>query len=172
MALTIAHDVLLPAIIAEIRRWIAADEVPMRRCNLNSWPAELVRLSGAILIRDIGGPHKAILLDALREFLPHGVDPALVSIMHHYAGRLAYIPWHDDDKYALSMTVYLNERWDRDWAGYLIVDEGDGKLRAIAPVFNTAVIFEPPMMHCMTMPALEAPLRESLQVFVMKEPKP
>lgn len=171
MNLAIVNDVLPPGVIQELRRWVKDDEIPLTRCNLNSWDQAVVKFSGSILIRDIRAERKVILMEALREFLPAGIEPVRVNMTHNLFGRLAYIPWHNDDKHALSMTIYLNERWDRDWAGYLILEEGDG-LQAYVPKFNSAVIFEPPVMHTVALPSLEAPLRETLQVFVSKEAAP
>ncbi len=170
MNLAIVNDVLQPKLLQEIRRWVEKGEISLTRCNLDSWPMNVVKLSGAILLRDILGGRKLQLLEALAEFLPVDVSPDAVTITHTYMGRLAYIPWHEDTGYRFSMTLYLNERWERDWAGHLIVEEPEG-LRAILPKFNSAVMFEPPVHHMVAMPSLDAPLRESLQIFV-KEAAP
>ena len=167
--LTIANDVLPPKLIQEIRGWVEKGEIQLTRCNLDSWPFGVVKFSGAILLRDIHGARKLQLLEALAAFLPADASAEQITITHTYMGRLAYIPWHEDSGYRFSMTLYLNERWERDWAGHLIVEEPEG-LRAILPKFNSAVMFEPPVQHMVAMPSLDAPLRESLQIFVKEAP--
>ena len=83
--------------------------------------------------------------------------------------RGSFIPWHGDLGYAFSMTVYLNQTWDEDWGGAFIYRKEqsvDSEISCIYPKYNLGVYFYPPMAHTTSLTAINAPLRESLQIFV------
>lgn len=49
---------------------------------------------------------------------------------------------HDDAKNGLGFVLYLSDRWEWDWGGLLMVEEGD-KFTAYKPEFNQLVVIEP-----------------------------
>lgn len=162
---TIQKDVLSVELLARIKGWVYSQALPLTGTNLDSWDPKLVRLSGAILLRDISGNKKEAILDELKPYFPDGyTDTSKIRVTHTYMGRLAYIPWHDDHTNQLTMTIYLNEVWDKDWAGFFVYEDVFG-MKAVLPKYNTAVIMKPPVEHCVVAPTLDAPLRESLQLF-------
>jgi Rps23 Pro-64 3,4-dihydroxylase Tpa1-like proline 4-hydroxylase len=63
-------------------------------------------------------------------------------------GTEGYI--HTDSTIATDMTylIYLNEEWDRDWAGETLFFNGDTILKAALPKWNRLVIFPSKMDHC------------------------
>ena len=83
--------------------------------------------------------------------------------------RGAFIPWHNDSNYVHTTTVYLNERWDYDWGGaflYSLEEPPFENVNCVYPERNKAVVFAPPLHHTTTLTAINAPMRESLQIFV------
>ncbi len=82
--------------------------------------------------------------------------------------RGAFIPWHDDHSYMHTVTIYLNEIWSEDWGGAFLYKKPTNFLdiACIYPKQNLAVSFKPPLYHSTTLTTINAPFRESLQIFV------
>lgn len=88
----------------------------------------------------------------------------------HIGGMMSYIPWHNDaGNHKVAITVYMNDMWPADNAGYFIYEDATtdpASLRAIVPQRNLGLIYEPPLMHTVALSNTRAPLRESLQIFI------
>lgn len=88
----------------------------------------------------------------------------------HAGGPMSYIPWHNDaNGHKVAITVYMNNPWPADAAGYFIYEDvttDPVSLRAIVPQCNLGLIYEPPLMHTVALSNIRAPLRESLQIFI------
>jgi hypothetical protein len=83
--------------------------------------------------------------------------------------RSSFIPWHDDGDYVYTVTIYLNERWDYDWGGALLYSLEEPPFENVSCVYperNKGVAYAPPLHHSTTLTAINAPMRESLQIFV------
>jgi hypothetical protein len=154
-------------LIQSVREYAAMQETV--RTNHRNWNGNVVSLSGPIYL--IALPDlltqqiKSCLVSVFDEFNFAGLHPVATYTL---GGRFSFIPWHDDSNHVFSVTVYLNDFWDRDWGGYFMYEK-DGLLGAVAPEFNTAVGFICPLQHCTTMPSINAPLRESIQIFFDKD---
>lgn len=59
----------------------------------------------------------------------------------------------------------MNEYWDQNWGGYFAYQNKD-KIECIKPSYNTAVIVSPPMEHTVFSVSIDAPVRETIQVFL------
>jgi hypothetical protein len=141
--------------------------MPNLRTNLTGWNSEVVGTSGVILLWDLQGQLFQNVKQETMNQLPqyqHLFDREW-SICSHVGTRLSYIPWHNDAKHALSITVYLNSSWHKEWAGHLLYEEQD-HIRALLPKFNRAIVFTPPLMHTVLPTNIMASLRESLQIFI------
>lgn len=79
--------------------------------------------------------------------------------------KLSYIPFHNDGQYSMASTVYLNNSWNRDHGGFFMYEE-DNKYEAVIPEFNKAVINRK-IVHGTTLTTSDAPIRETLQVFIV-----
>ena len=109
--------------------------------------------------------------DINKEYIDWSLENFDIIASYNTGGRYSFIPWHDDGNHAFSVTVYLNQVWDRDWAGYFMYERnGSEDIAAILPSFNRAVLFRTPLLHSVSMPNVNAPLRCTLQVF-FKEKK-
>lgn len=137
------------------------------RTNITNWNSDIVGASGVILLWEIHGQLFQDIKQETMKRLPQYQDvfDREWSISCHIGSRLSYIPWHNDVKHALSITVYLNSSWEKEWAGYLLYEEQD-HIRALLPKFNRAIVFRPPLMHTVLPTNIVSPMRESLQIFI------
>lgn len=157
------QNVLSTATIAKVRTY--AEAQTHVRTNHRNWRPEVVSISGPIYLVDLVGELSEIVASDVRAAFPEfDVSGLEISATYTCGGRLSFIPWHDDHNHVFSVTVYVNEVWDRDWGGHFLY-EHDNALHAVLPAFNTAVGFACPLQHCTMMPNLNAPLRESIQIF-------
>ena len=65
------------------------------------------------------------------------------------------------------LTIYLNEKWEDNWGGYLMYEDGN-EIKAIKPEKNLGVLQKTPLMHCVTTTNIGAEYRMSLQFFMNK----
>lgn len=153
--------------------------------NYSCWPTKIVGRSAAILcwpMDDIWVAEKLrpIVLNRLqgkKSWNPKFANnPWGVTV--HFGSPGSHIPWHPDDTKMYSITVYLNQRWEWNHGGYLIVDEPVGtkknpryQKQVFNPTYNLAICFKAPMMHCVTPTTSDAPIRYSLQIFMADESK-
>lgn len=88
----------------------------------------------------------------------------------HLWPNSSYITWHNDYHADAALTIYLNEKWDKNWGGYLMYENGD-KIEAIKPQKNLGVLQENRVNHSVTTINVGADLRISLQFFLTKKKK-
>lgn len=161
----ILSDCLPVQLILKLAQY--AGGLKRHRTNLTSWPSSVVGSSGTILVFDIENDSElfAKLKTALLPMVGQEFESKEWIFTYAVGSYLSFIPWHGDDKHLRSMTIYLNEVWDKNWGGYFLYESEDG-IRAELPTFNKGILFTPPLQHSTTMPTLNAPLRLSLQLFV------
>jgi hypothetical protein len=135
--------------------------------NHTSWDESVIGLSGPIYLIKITDELKLKLQNAVAETFPNfNILSYEMGATYTLGGRYSFIPWHDDGMYKLAITVYLNETWDKNWAGCLLYEEqGTEEIKAVYPEFNKAILIEAPVRHTTVMPNINAPLRVSLQLF-------
>jgi Rps23 Pro-64 3,4-dihydroxylase Tpa1-like proline 4-hydroxylase len=161
--LIIKTDVFSSDLISSIRAFSNTQDTV--RTNHRNWSSDVVGMSGPIYLVDLSEELIfRIFTQLVKSFPEFNFSDLRAKATHTFGGRFSFIPWHTDENHILSVTIYLNEVWDRDWGGFFLYENKDG-LGAILPRFNTAVGFKCPMTHCTVMPTINAPLRESIQVF-------
>jgi len=135
------------------------------RTNHRNWGQEVVALSGPIYLVELPAELAELVCGDLKAvFTELAFEGLKVTATHTSGGRLSFIPWHEDHNHKFAVTVYLNDVWHKDWGGYFLYEQR-GEVHAVLPQFNSAVGFECPLQHCTTMPNINAPLRESIQLF-------
>lgn len=90
------------------------------------------------------------------------------NMMYYCADTNSGIDWHTDSFKKVAISLYLNDNWDPEWGGvfcYRDLDDGE-TVHQVVPESNKAVILQGPVWHSVTKLQPEAPLRESLQIFV------
>lgn len=119
------------------------------RPNAGVWDPGLTLGSSAIMVMGI---------DELKEELSEicldilGIDKKLMLSVPHpmfYDAPIgSYVNWHSEEV-PLSISVYLNELWKREWGG-LFLYEKDEAIHGVIPKFNRAVISGPGVPHAVT----------------------
>lgn len=135
------------------------------RTNLTSWDPSLVGTSGSILLYDLKDKLLDEVKSEIRKLFPIIDDYDDFTAMYVLGGRFSFIQWHNDLPHTFAMTVYLNEQWDKNYGGTLVYEDTDGRFITVYPEYNKSVSFRPPVWHTTNMSNLQAPLRESIQIF-------
>jgi hypothetical protein len=135
------------------------------KTNFFSYLPEIVGVSNAIFGFDLDDEFKKTVF---KELVNKNILPSTPKKSQAYIqlfSRNSFVPWHGDDKYLFTVTVYLNKEWDINFGGLFIYEENK-ELKCLLPKYNTAVNFIPPMGHTTSATNINATLRESLQIFV------
>jgi len=137
-------------------------------CKLSSdtWVSDVVHAGAPILVRALPDDLKCAVLDhlELRGALTQ-TERCNADAAHYTWLPGSAIPWHADGKYVKAVTVYTNQRWDKNWGGYMAYLDGLD-VKCIAPSFNTAASIITPVEHTVFMVHPSAPPRTTLQIFV------
>jgi len=167
MTINITKNTLSGELVKKLKDF-TRDGKPPSGVNFFNWGAQIVQSSNAIF--------KFVLDEDLKkelsvELIHKGIfnkEPKSWAASIHLMSRHSNIPWHNDSPHKSTCTIYLNEVWNSDWGGYFIYQD-DEELKATYPEYNKAVWFECPLNHTVTLTALNAPLRETVQIFVDEE---
>jgi|OM-RGC.v1.019566295 hypothetical protein len=90
----------------------------------------------------------------------------------HLWPNLSYITWHNDGHVKASLTLYLNENWDKNWGGFFMYeDTTDNTIKAIKPEKNMGLLQENGVVHSVTTINIGADMRISLQFFLKEKSK-
>ena len=164
MSIKVAQDVFTQDTLGKLHAFSRDGRQPTAT-NFFSYQPHIVGFSNAVFCFYLDEDIKDAVLTELvsKGFLPY--KPKKSHTYIHLFSRNSFIPWHDDSRYIYTVTVYLNESWDINLGGLFVYQDGD-ELKCIQPTYNTAVYFVPPIGHTTTVTAINAPLRESLQIFV------
>ncbi len=80
---------------------------------------------------------------------------------------MSHIGWHNDDKWEVGASIYLNKEWNRNDGGlFLYTEKGQNKF--IIPEYNMCVVNEGHTDHAVSALASHGPHRLSLQIFCEK----
>jgi hypothetical protein len=164
MPINVVQNVFCPETLEKLHAFSRGGKQPSRT-NFFSYEPHAVGMSNAIFCFDLDDDIRTIVFDELvsKNVLPS--TPVKAQSYIHLFSRNSFIPWHDDRKYAYTVTIYLNQDWDLNFGGLFVYQDGED-LKCIPPKYNSAAYFAPPIPHTTTATAINAPLRESLQIFV------
>lgn len=133
--------------------------------NITQWDARVVGWSAPIICQPLPQSLIAQCKIELGGYMPVKYRGLAWEASIHLGSRLSYIPWHNDDTHKVNITVYLHEKWEADYAGYFLYMDTDC-IKAVIPVPGLGLVYETPLLHSVALASLNAPLRESLQIFV------
>lgn len=160
------ENVLSLDLIKRIRSYIRTK----RECrtNITSWDRNVLMFSGPILIWDFPEDLKSELIGRVKHHFGELQDDVEWIVTYTLGGRQSYISWHDDWPHLYAMTIYLNDNWNINWGGLLVCSEDSegNSMEAIKPKFNCGIVIRPPVFHLTTSTTIDAPMRESIQIFV------
>lgn len=160
----IVENVFSEAVLEKLYRFSRNGKQPTRT-NFFNYSESVTGVSNAIFGFDLDEDlQNEVIAELLtKKMLPK--KPKKLQAYIHLFSRNSYIPWHQDAIYKHTVTVYLNHVWNIDLGG-LFVYESKGGLKCLMPTRNLGVSFVPPLGHTTTSTNINAPLRESLQIFV------
>ena len=153
-------NVLDEQLIQEIQDYIKNTEE--HRSNYKSWSTSMIKVSSPILLFNLNEDLYNKVKTNPKLNIQHEKDMSI-----HYAvyPRLSYIPWHTDSHVKKAITIYLNKTWDIDYGGLLCYNSND-EFKCIVPEYNKAVELKGNTPHSVLTVNMNAPMRETLQIFV------
>jgi len=127
-------------------------DMPLQRTSLDTWKDYLTdsKKAPAILLNDLDTNDQVKILEVFEEQFG-AFNKAYLTVQRWEKG--CYIPWHNDQKYDFSATIYLNPEWEADDGGQFVYTEDDdfyGVNHSYTPQFNSAVMLEDGHFHCVT----------------------
>jgi len=152
-------------LIKSIKHYVSQQKI--HRSNYTSWPQDIVNSSSVVMVFDL----PEIYLNQIKDVVLEKFNLTQIKDWHamYYAWtKLSYIPWHDDGHVGVAITIYLNEFWDENWGGYFAYQSGE-KIECIKPSFNKAIQVTTPVRHTVFNTTIDAPIRETIQIFTKKE---
>ena len=97
-------------------------------------------------------------------------DTTYIASKFHEMKNNSSILWHTDHTWRYGITYYLNDVWDNNWGGELLLDNGKNILGGygewISPKPNRIVFINAPLYHRTTPQSIKNKKRKSLQTFV------
>ena len=141
---------------------------PPLRSNITSWEGFLIGASSAILIQDIEGELKNDLVSEIKNKLDIDFSGCTFECTYVLGTRGSFLQWHNDGNHFYSITVFMNDNWDRNYGGAFMY-EIDDVVTAVYPKRNKAVLMKPPVEHGTSATSQDAPLRQTVQVFINKK---
>jgi hypothetical protein len=136
------------------------------RVNFFNWNPSIVQSSNAIFFFDLSDELKEeVIAQLINKDVIQSKPKKFAANIALYS-RQSFIPWHDDRNHLFSITVYLNKEWNVDWGGYFAYEDTDLSLKVIPPFYNNCIAFNAPLNHSVFLTNLNAPFRESLQIFI------
>lgn len=158
------RDILSKELFEGIRQF--SRKTKLVNTNLTQWDGSVNGWSTPIICQEL--PYDLVVKckGELGELVPAKYRDLRWIANVHLGSRLSYIPWHNDADHKFNITVYLHQRWELEHAGYFIYEDAPGWFRAILPEPNLGLVYEAPLMHSVALASIQAPLRESLQIFI------
>jgi hypothetical protein len=160
----IENEVLSESLIAKLKTFTRDGKQPTQT-NFFGYDKGVTGFSNAVFGFTLSEDLKS---EVCQELVAKGIfekEPKDWKVFIHLMSRASFIPWHDDNTYAYTGTIYLNELWDKNLGGYFAYEDSN-EIKCIFPTYNLGCFFKPPVMHSVTVTAGNAPLRESVQIFV------
>jgi hypothetical protein len=133
------------------------------RLNILAWYNKVVLDSAHILLFDIN-EHDNELYNILKRFIEDKIKRQLKSIVFVFYTPYSHIPFHDDSNHNGGVTIYLNEKWDRNHGGYYLF-ESNNEIRAIVPKKNMAILQFGSIYHSVSCTTRSSKIRRTIQCF-------
>jgi Rps23 Pro-64 3,4-dihydroxylase Tpa1-like proline 4-hydroxylase len=133
--------------------------------NKHFWENDLQNKSpGAVSIFVIEGNAKDLIEGKLQKYLKSGEK--IQSVQYYEWNQMSQINWHNDAGTKASMTIYLNDTWNRDWGGFFCWKDENNQYHMIIPKFNSATIARGNPEHHVSLVNPFAPTRKTLQIWI------
>jgi hypothetical protein len=184
VAVVHGQEALSQETLERLERYLAEQrQRPVWNSNRNFWDAGIVHMSAPVLVHAIEAGFSDDLLAELHQraklpYLHRGEQ-----VMYYAWPAGSYIPWHSDFVEKYSMTIYLNKQWHPDHGGaFCWQDWGVGierhdwsaapvHSRMVSPRYNAYALMTDTEWHAVSMTTPNAPVRETLQLFLPRPAK-
>jgi hypothetical protein len=147
-----------------------ATEVIPEEVNNEDWPEDLIKgvegYTKLIVLQDdvIVNP----IIDKCIKLFDTSKNPSDYRITYYEGGSKFGLNWHTDRAYGASVSIYLNDDWQDDYGGYFVCRMEGAKLTtAIKPEIGMSVFQRGQINHGITATRYDAPVRKSIQVFIL-----
>lgn len=164
MSITIYKNLLSGPLLEKLHLFSRNGKQPTRT-NFFHYIEDVIGYSNAVFCFDLSNELKQELIEELLEKNVFPSPPKLMIAYIHLFSRGSFIPWHTDDQHKYTGTIYLNKSWDANLGGLFLYKDNE-ELKGLMPTYNMGAFFTPPLWHTTTLTAINAPFRESLQIFV------
>jgi Rps23 Pro-64 3,4-dihydroxylase Tpa1-like proline 4-hydroxylase len=141
---------------------------PLWKTNL-FWEKSIIQSSSLVSVLELKNNFKDIFNEVKNIYIEKFPEIKNMEFgIHLYLWhKLSYIPFHNDEAAYVASTVYLNNNWNRDWGGFFIYEK-ENKYEIVKPEFNKCIINKK-TVHGTTLTTIDAPPRETLQIFVVNK---
>jgi hypothetical protein len=134
------------------------------RLNILAWHNSVVLDSSHIFLFEINENENKLLYDRLKLFIESKINRQLKSIVFVLYTPCSHIPFHNDSNHNGGVTIYLNEKWDRNHGGHYIF-ESNNELRAIVPRRNMSILQYGSNYHSVSCTTRLSEIRRTIQCF-------
>ena len=129
------------------------------------WDDDVRLDSSTVLIYKIFDEElKNKILNIVNNKLNRKINMCDVGLNFNYFMPCSHIPWHDDSNHSGGITIYLNEKWDKDHGGIFLFDDGK-EIRGIYPNKNRAVEQCGGFSHSVCPTSMKSNIRRTIQIF-------
>jgi hypothetical protein len=142
---------------------------PIFTSNISNWSKELIG-GGIPILRYVLNKEDSELLIFLKNEIEDKIPYFVRDVIIHICPAFSYIPWHDDGGHKAALSVYLNKNWEPDWGGFFMYEDS-GKIHAIKPERNLAILQKGGLKHSVSTINSNADYRISIQCFLNSEKK-
>jgi hypothetical protein len=126
-----------------------------------SWDDNVRRDSSTVLVYDI---YDQELKNKISNTVKDKFKREIKGIMFYYWMPCSHIPWHNDASHSGGITIYLNEKWDKNHGGIFLFDDGK-EIRGIYPNKNIAIEQYGNIRHSVCPTSMNSNIRRTIQMF-------
>ena len=144
-------------------------EITETETNKDFWDHRLYeKTNGNIYLNRVCSEEiRSIIIGRCKDLYNTPEDKNKYTVLYYRSQGGSAINWHDDGSYGAAVSIYLNDDWNREFGGYFIYQrETEKVMTAIQPTRGTSVYTSGGVLHAITPVRYDAPVRESIQVFI------
>jgi Rps23 Pro-64 3,4-dihydroxylase Tpa1-like proline 4-hydroxylase len=138
------------------------------RINLLAWESDIINDSNPIYIYDLYYLFKEScnydLYNKLFTFIKNNIGVNIKNLMFYFYTPGSHIPFHSDYPHNGSITIYLNEVWDKNNGGYFLFEYED-EIKTIIPEKNKIIIQYGNIPHSVSCTTKDSKIRRTIQCF-------
>ena len=126
------------------------------------WDKNIVKDSNQVIIYELKSNDSFFI--KISETIKNKIGHDIKYLMFYYWTQGSHIPWNDDYHHTGSITIYLNEYWDRDFGGLFLFEEND-EIKCIVPEKNMAIEQTSGVPHSVCPTSKNSDVRFTIQIF-------